>query len=203
MLTVRCLILTVLLGSAIYGEDITIPFEGGSFLIKEARFLRSSATKFIPEFYFRIFNNTSAGWDLKLRLDITRRCQDGKGDPDQSSRVAQFSLRPAQSKVYIDPKPLVGETGGCVLEKLEVSLISAENKNLRIDGITGERVDLEKQREIEAKAQAKIDAADAARRRQLAAEQKKKNAELDARIAKSRAEREAQAAEERRKLRAN
>ena len=50
--------------------------------------------------------------------------------------------------------------------------------------------------------QAKKDAADAARRKQLAAEQKRKQAELDARIAKERADEGAKAAEERRKIRA-
>lgn len=53
-----------------------------------------------------------------------------------------------------------------------------------------------------AQAQAKKDAADLSRRKRLAAEQKKKDAELNARIAKDRAEEDAKAADERRKLRA-
>jgi hypothetical protein len=44
---------------------------------------------------------------------------------------------------------------------------------------------------LAAEAQAKKEAADAARRKRLAAEQKKKDAELNARIAKARAEEEA------------
>jgi hypothetical protein len=50
-------------------------------------------------------------------------------------------------------------------------------------------------------AQAKKDAAEAARRRRLAAEHKKKEAELDARIAMERADEEARAAEELRRVR--
>jgi hypothetical protein len=50
--------------------------------------------------------------------------------------------------------------------------------------------------------QAKKDAADAARRKRLAAEHKRKQAELDARIAKERADEEARTVEERRKIRA-
>jgi hypothetical protein len=49
--------------------------------------------------------------------------------------------------------------------------------------------------------QAEKDGADAARRKRLAAEQKRKQAELDARIVKERADEEAKAAEERRKIR--
>jgi hypothetical protein len=200
---VRLLAVAALLGATLYGEDITIPFEGGTFLIKEARFIRGRATNFIPEFYFRIYNNTSSQWDLKLRLDITRRCQDGMGDPKQSSRVAQFSVKQDQYQVYVDPKPLMGETGGCVLEKMDVSLISAENRNWRISGITGERIDLEKRREIEALAQAKKDAIESERKKRLAAEQKKKNTELEARSVTAKAEQEQKDAEARRKLRAN
>jgi hypothetical protein len=75
---------------------------------------------------------------------------------------------------------------------MTASLISAENLKWRIDGTTGARIDLEKQRKTEAEAQAKKDAAEAARQKRLVAEQKKKHAEQDARNA-----------EERRKLRAN
>jgi hypothetical protein len=103
---------------------------------------------------------------------------------------------------------------------MRASLILAENHKTRIDGVTGERVDLEKQlqelqasRDAEAAAQAeeerkaaeaqeKKEAAEAARQKRLAAEQKRKDAERDARIAKYRAEQEAAAAEDRRKVRA-
>ncbi|MCX6631549.1 MAG: cell envelope integrity protein TolA, partial [Candidatus Solibacter sp.] len=67
-------------------------------------------------------------------------------------------------------------------------------------------IEAEKQR-IAAEEQAAIDRktaiAETARRKRLAEEQKKKDAELNARLAKDRAEKEAAAAEERRRLRAN
>lgn len=50
-------------------------------------------------------------------------------------------------------------------------------------------------------AQAKKDAAEAARRKRLAAERKKKEAEFSARVAKERADEEARVAEERRRVR--
>ena len=73
---------------------------------------------------------------------------------------------------------------------MEGSLVSAESRNLRVNGLTGERIDLVKQREVETEAQAKIDAADAADARRRAVEQKRKQSEADAK-----------AGEQRRKLR--
>ena len=108
---------------------------------------------------------------------------------------------------------LFGKVDGCKTEIIKASLRLAENSKTRIDGVTGERVDLEKQlQELKAKqdaeaagraeAQAKEDEAEAARRKRLTAEQKRKQAEVDARYAKMKAEEDAKAAEERRKLRA-
>lgn len=203
-----------LLGTLLYGEDIAIPLEGGNILIRDARFELGSHTAFLPELSFTIRNSTSSGWDLKLRLDITGRCKGGKGDARQWSRTVMFSLKQTQVEPYLDTgHPLVGEREGCVLEKMDAALLSAENRNLRIDGITGERVDYRKQREIaaeaqakidavEAEAQAKIDAAAAARHKRLAAEQKRKQAEADARYVTIKAETDAKAAEEQRKIRA-
>jgi membrane protein involved in colicin uptake len=116
--------------------------------------------------------------------------------------------------------PLTGKVNGCRTEIIKASLLLAQNMKVRIDGVTGERVDLQQQlreigqkREAEAAAraeqeriaaeeQAKKDTADAARRKRLAAERKKKDAELDVQLAKHRAEEEAKAAEERQKIRA-
>ena len=117
-------------------------------------------------------------------------------------------------------RSVTGEVNGCRTEIIKASLLLAQNLKVRIDGITGERVDLQEQlREIEqkreaeaaakaeqeritAEEQAKKDAADAARRKREAAEKRKKDAELDAQLAKYRAEEEARAAEERQKTRA-
>ena len=79
-----------------------------------------------------------------------------------------------------------------MISKFDASLLTAENNDLRINLVSGERIDLKKQRELAAEAQAKQDAIEEARQRRIASEQKKKNVELNA--AK---------AEEMRKLRAN
>ena len=85
-----------------------------------------------------------------------------------------------------------GKDGGCVLEQLVASILTAENKNLRINVVTGERLDLVKQRELATEAQAKQDTIEEAHQKRLAAEQRKKNAALAA-----------QKAEEMRKLHDN
>jgi hypothetical protein len=121
---------------------------------------------------------------------------------------------------------------GCTAEIITARVLFAENIKIRIDGVTGERVDLEKQlQEIKAKrdaeaaaqaereqaaaeavaeiqakaaeAQAKKDAVEASRRKLQADEQKKRQAEIDAKYAKVKAEEEARDAERRRILRAN
>jgi colicin import membrane protein len=103
----------------------------------------------------------------------------------------------------------------------------AKNSKLHIDAVTGERIDLEKQRqdaeaakaEQERQAAIERDKADkaaveqdkkewaaakveAAKRKRLVAEQKKKQDEADLRDAKTKAEEDAKAAEKQRKVRA-
>ena len=105
---------------------------------------------------------------------------------------------------YTDPLiPLVGKVDGCNTEIIKVRVLLAESFTTRIEGVTGERVDFEKQLHeiktkrdaemaaqaeeerriaeaqakkdaIEAAEQAKKEAAEAVRRNRLAAEQKKK-----------------------------
>ena len=117
-----------------------------------------------------------------------------------------------------------GRVAGCVAETIKAHLVEAENSIVHIDGVTGARIDLGKQRaeaeaakveqeriaaeekaeqdRIAAEKQAKEDAAAAARQKRRAEERKKKLAEDDARTAKAKAERDARAAEERRQDRA-
>jgi hypothetical protein len=190
-MSIQVLAVTALFGAAVYGEDITIPLEGGNILIRDAAFTRVAGSS-SSGLSFTLVNNTTAGWDLKLRLLFTSRCDDREAS--QSSRTFQVSLRQGASKPYEDDSPQYSSTSGsgCVLEKMVASLISAENRRWRINGTTGERTDLGIQHEIDAEVQAKKDAAEAALQKRLAAEQKKKVAEQEARNA-----------EERRRLRAN
>jgi hypothetical protein len=184
-MAIRVLAVAALFGAVLYGEDITIPLEGGSILIKDATFTRVAGST-SSGLSFTIVNNTTAGWDLKLRLVFSSRCDDHEAS--QSSRAFQVSLRQGASKPYEDDSPQYSSTtgSGCVLEKMVASLISAENRRWRINGTTGERTDLGIQHEIDAQAQAKKDAAEAALQKRLAAEQKKKAAEQETRNAEER-----------------
>jgi flagellar biosynthesis GTPase FlhF len=225
MLTIRLLIVAVLFGAVVFGDDITLPLDDGTVLISHARFIRNGqyTDSKIPELFFVMENRTSSPWrTLKLQFDIGGLCN---GEPRQWTLPVVTSLGWAKelpvSKEYTDTVfSLVGKVDGCKTEIIKASLVLAENPKTEINGLTGERVDLEKQlQELKAKqdaeaaaqaeeerqaaeAQAKKDAAEAARRKRLAADQKRKQAEADARYAKMKAEEDARAAEERRKIRA-
>lgn len=192
-MAIRILAVAALFGAAMYGEDITIPLEGGNILIKNDSYSRYDSLLDLTRYQwqFTIVNNTSDGWDLKLQLDGSTQCD---GQTRILNRLVKISLRQgASSKVVEGGEQIVhGKDGGCVLEKLNASILTAEDKKLRINVTSGERVDLEKQRELAAEAQAKKDAAEAERQKRLAMEQKKKAVEQEARNA-----------EERRRLRAN
>jgi predicted nuclease of restriction endonuclease-like RecB superfamily len=171
------LAVAALFGAAMYGEDITIPFEGGNILIKNASYSRYDSLLDLTrsQLRFTIVNNTSDGWDLKLQFDGLAQCD---GQTRVLNRTDKVSLRPGGLGMVVDGAEHVshGKDGGCVLEQLVPSILTAENKNLRINVVTGERIDLVKQRELAAEAQAKQDAIEEAR-------QRRKNAELAARKA--------------------
>ena len=190
---IRVIAVAVLFGAAMYGEDITIPLEGGNILVKNDSYSKYDSLLDLTRYQwqFTIVNNTSDGWDLKLRLDGSTQCD---GQTVFLNRIIKISLRQgASSKVAEGHEQQVhGKDGGCVISKFDASLLTAENNDLRINLVSGERIDLKKQRELAAEAQAKQDAIEEARQRRIASEQKKKNVELNA--AK---------AEEMRKLRAN
>jgi hypothetical protein len=202
---------------------ITIPLEEGKLTIV-AQFIRvNTYGDYVPELSFGLTNETSSPWrTILLQFDIGGICN---GETRQWSIPAVVGIgympdRP-MIKTYADTIiRLVGKVDGCKTEIIRASLVSAESSKVRINGVTGERVDLVKQlqepkakRDVEeaiqaeekrraAEEHAKEDAAEAARLKRLAAEQKKKDAERDARISKYRAEQGASAAEERRKIRA-
>jgi len=215
--------LGVPLSEALYSEDITLPLQSGNILI-HAQFIRESQFgSFVPELALTIRNQTSSPWrTLKLQFDIGGLCN---GETRQWTVPVITSLGWAEDHELVTEYTdtvfsLVGKVDGCRTEIIKARLLLAENSKTRIDGTRGERIDLEKQlQDLKAKhdaeeaaqaederkaadAQAKKDAAEAARQKRIAAEKKKKDAELNARIAKEKAEEEAKATEERRKVRA-
>ena len=210
------------------GEDIIIPLDDGSIMIEDAQFIRVNEWgSYVPELAFTITNHTSSSWaTIKLQFEIGGLCN---GEPRQWSIPALLGLgwfkEKTVSRTYKSTEvPLVDKVNGCGSEVIKAALVLAENARLRIDGVSGERVDLEEQLRLtkarrdaeeaaeaerrakkaaaEAERRAKKAAAEAKHRKRLAAEREKRAAGERARAAKIRAEREAKAAEERARLRA-
>lgn len=154
----RYLILAAAFGAVMCADDITIPLDDGNILIS-AQFIRVDRYgDYIPELTARLSNQTSAPWQtLRLQFDISGVCD---GNPHQWTVPVVTNLGWAKDhqvvKDYTDYViPLAGKVDGCKTENIKVRLLFAENSNTRIDGVTGERVDLEKQRqELEAKRKA-------------------------------------------------
>jgi hypothetical protein len=223
MLTIRFLILFALFGAVMYGDDITLPLDDGNILIHAQFIRRNEFGSYLPELAYTIRNQTSSPWrTLKLQFDVGGLCN---GEPRQWTVPVLTSLGWAEDhqlvREYKDTViPLVGKVDGCTAEIIKARLLLAESFKVRIDGVAGERVDLEKElqklkvkREAEAaaqaeeerkaaEAQAKEDTAEQARRKRRAATRKRKEAEDNALLARYRADAEAKAAAEQARLRA-
>jgi hypothetical protein len=237
------LILAASFWVAAYGEDITLPLEDGSILIQNPQLQMDRYAVAEPALSFTLRNRTSTPWTkLKLQFEIDARCNVGHrhwsrteetflgwmGDPavqnvnlsEEGKEKVSLTVR-AYSGRMLFPQ---GRVDGCRVETIKATLVGAENSRVRFDGVTGTRIDLEKQRAEEAaakteqeriaaekqaeldrialNAEAKRDAAEAARQKRLAADRRKKQAEEDARYAQAKAEQDAKEADERRKIRA-
>jgi hypothetical protein len=72
----RLLLLAVLFATVVYCEDITIPLDDGSIVIR-AKFIRSGIVKksFAPYLSYLITNQTSSSWkSIMLRFDMGGFC---------------------------------------------------------------------------------------------------------------------------------
>jgi len=196
----------------------------------------------VPGLSFTLRNRTSSPWTkLKLRFEIHAICNGEQKHWDRTEETSlgwlgdpafqgteDIALREKGSwtvRDYTDRMVFPqGRVAGCANETISATLLEAENSKVRIDGYTGERIDLEKQRASEAAAQAeqeriaakerveheraaaeeqkKKGAAQAMREKRLAAERKRKEVEESAREAKVQAAQDAKDAEARMKVRA-
>ena len=183
--------------------EFPLHVDDGMLVVRDASFIRRNAKgAFIPELSFTLQNTTSSPWDkVALRFDLDGTC---KSDITGSRLERHWKLPVLMSIGWSKEKPvteqysetissLFGKVDECVLD-MNVKLVLAENHRLRIDGISGKRVDFEEEK--------KEAALEAERKKTLQAAQKKKRAEEDARLEKAQAEERARAAEERRKVRA-
>jgi hypothetical protein len=199
-----------------FADEISIPLEGGSIIIEDPRFIHNIYGSDSPMLTFALVNRTSEFWRiLKLQFQMEGLCKGG--ERRQWSRTIVTSLgymseQPLSKSFHEMVTPLVGKVDGCRTEKIKATLLSAENSKVRIDGETGERVDLvaerkaqeaaeAERRRIEEGEQAKKEAEDATRRKRLTADRKKREADEQARYERAKAVEEVKAAEERAKVR--
>lgn len=77
----RFMIVAVMFGAVLYGDDITLPLDDGSIRLR-AQFLRINGFgTTVPELAVKIENQTSSLWrTLKLQFDIGGLCN---GEPRQ------------------------------------------------------------------------------------------------------------------------
>jgi hypothetical protein len=76
-----------LFGTLLYGEDITIPLEGGKISIRDSRVIRINQKDLVPVLSFTAMNSTSADWDLEMRFDIIGQC-----NGTNANGLARFGL---------------------------------------------------------------------------------------------------------------
>jgi hypothetical protein len=158
----RLLLVAVLFGTVVYGDDNTFQLGDGRILIKDAQFIRENVFgggALVPELSFTIINETSFGWrSVKLKFDMSGICG---SKPRQWSRSVVMSLGWTQQEHYAKEFKdtmiaLVGKVDGCHTETIKASLLNAEKVS------AAEAVD-----------QGIRDAAEAARQKRATAEQKK------------------------------
>jgi hypothetical protein len=180
-----CLILLAVFGATmIGGDDITVPFEGGSIVVRP-QFIRGN----VPELSFRIENHTShPWWTMVLQFDISGVCN---GEPKHWLLSAETSLGWSEDHYVANAyKEIVGslrdKVDGCHTEVIKASVERADNAD----------------KHFRSENEAKKDAEAAENAKRLEAEWLRKEAEANARLAKKRAEEQIRTAEESRKLRA-
>lgn len=222
--SLRAVVLAAAFAAILCGQDdITIPLDDGNILVR-AQFIRVSETgHYVPELAFTIKNQTSSWWrTIKLQFDIGGLCN---GEPRQWTLVATTSLGWSEDRQVVNDYkdliyPLFGEVEGCKTGIIKAQLLVAENPKIRIDGVSGERIDFDKQlRELKAKHDAeeavqdrtdqearenaaKKAAADATKRKRQAAERKRKDAEEQIHLDQAKTQEAARVAEEQAKIRA-
>jgi hypothetical protein len=223
MLTIRFLIVAALFGIVAYAEDLTLPLGDGSLLIRAQFISQNPDGTYVPELTLKLKNQTSSSWrTLKLQFDVGGLCN---GKPRQWTLPVFTSLGWSEDHQLVQEHAetvisLIGEVNGCKTEIVKAQLLFAENLKHELFDFPAVPIDLssdldvvrvkrdaeaavqaEKERRA-AEAQAKKNADAALRRKQLAVEQKRRQAESDALDAKMKAEEDAKAAEKQRKIRA-
>jgi len=170
----RFLMLAASLAAVLHCEDITIPLDNGKLLIRKARLVTPGVEGGdIAELSFEIENHTSAAWwTIELDFLITGRCN---GEKRRWTVPATTSVGWAEDHVVrnVDKEMFEireAKINECAIETIDAMLNLAQNGTTRI--VSPEL--------------AKKEAAEAAHRKRLAAEQKRTEDEERAKAAEER-----------------
>jgi hypothetical protein len=131
------------------GDDIDIPLLNGHIRIVNPRFLRDNGYgSTVPELSYTLVNESGSPWkSLRLRFQILYVCKDkaNSATQDEGTSLGWDSSTPVSLHKADSIIPLVGSVQGCYTDKIHVTLLSAENVYTKVDGPTGEKVDLDKE----------------------------------------------------------
>jgi tellurite resistance protein len=147
---VRYVILAAAFTAAMYGDDITIPLDGGTIVIENPQFIRKGGSGInVAGLTFTLTNHTSSAWmSIDLLFNITYVCS---GEAHQRSEAVKVGLgwtkdAPIKKEYHDLVIPLMGEVDACKTESIKVTLTSATDlDNLRVEGPAGGRAGLTEQ----------------------------------------------------------
>ncbi len=167
------LLLLVLFAATAFAEDVKIPLLDGTILIQNTKLSGTTRNLAPPELSFNVINETGMAWrQIGLQFDV-QGC--GVSElyielPLEWTEGARrmTSFRKIYPHMTLSTTPL-----GCTTDRLTARLVQAENDKWRINGVSGEKVDLEEQRRlVEAERKTAEDkAAAAAERHRIAVKQ--------------------------------
>ena len=193
------LVVQLLLTTCIaYSEEFALPLEGGSIIVENPAFIQHAHDQDIPRLTFALVNATSDSWSfLELKFEIDGTCD---GEHRQWSQkivtsLGYFADRQRRRDYDELSIPLLGKVKGCRTERFKVALILAENAKVRIDVVTGERVDLVARRnaeEAQATEQRRIMVVQEAERKEVLAAQEEQRRKREVAQAEERRKREAE-----------
>ena len=177
------IIMAMTFAPTLFAADITIPLEDGSLVLKDIRFLApigfGDTPFYSPGLAFTLVNQTKQAWmKLDLRLTIAGTCASGpvQWTRDITTSVGYMNYIAATTKYSERFEDLSEKVAGCTASAFQAKLISAENFDWRISGVTGMRTDLAAEKAAAERLDEKVRAA----RIKLEEEVKKKAAEAEA-----------------------
>jgi len=182
--------------------EIAVEDEDGSFTLRDVQLIGRG----VPEFKAKVINGLNHDWDGPVFTVVYQ----GHDLKDPSKRIRQSFVAEGKMYCWREGGGLCApcnwpKSGTCWLsQELHFPLFFVEKCEFKLTGgikkptdteLEKQKIERQEQEKKAAETQAKTDAAEAARQKQLAAERKRRQAEADARDARAKAEKDAKAAE--------